>query len=232
MKKYPDEKNHSISGKMNDSKKTVIFKSCIQTARTVIKHLALYTLPLVILLRPERRKMLLLLWVVLFQIVYILFAEFCKARKNKVTKITQEQSSPPPPQKEESTTLALDPSLIAAITSKLEQNESYLNPEITIKLLSKELKVSTNELSSYFNHHLHMTFKSYINKKRVEYSIQLVENNFDKYTIDYIAKESGFQNRTTYYRAFKKLKQVSPTVYYEIHHQQTSQAIDPEDTAT
>lgn len=202
---------------MKEKRKNVFQKSCIHTVKTLLKHLALYTLPLVVIIRPENKKLVLLLWVLLFQIVYVILAEFFRVRKLTQIKPTEVCYTPPSSKEATIPSITLEKALIERIQARLATSDSFLNPEITIKQLSKELKVSTAELSHYFNHHLHMTFKSYINSRRVEYSIKLVQNNFDKYTIDYIAKESGFQNRTTYYRAFKKLKGVSPTVYYDMH---------------
>ena len=59
-----------------------------------------------------------------------------------------------------------------------------------------------------------MNFKSYINEYRVDEAKRLLDE--DKYlvrTIDAIAGETGFTNRSSFYRVFKRSQGISPSDY-------------------
>ena len=56
----------------------------------------------------------------------------------------------------------------------------------------------------------------YINKLRVEYSVQLIREH-PEWTIDAIAEESGYGRRATYYGNFKKVFGITPAQYRREH---------------
>lgn len=212
MKNFPPKKQSLF---VTNSNSNVAIQLCVQSIRTFIKHIMLYALPLIVLIRPDRRKIALLIWLFAFQLLYVIIGEF--SRHKKEYKDTQKHTKTPDNtdgKTEDTPVIRIDPQRMEIIAQKLEENNSHLVPDLTIKKLGTTIKVPTDELSIYFNHYLNTPFKTYINQKRIDHSITLVESKIDTYTVDYIAQSSGFQNRTTYYRAFKRVKGVSPTEYY------------------
>lgn len=211
---------HYLSKTNTYYRQSLLLLSCRKTIRAVIRHIALYMLPLIIVIKPDRKKLILLVWIAAFQLIYVVLAELIRIKKrNKSPRPETTICHSPKNNKADITipTINLDISRMKEISQRLADTDFYLIPDLTINKLSSKIKIPSNELSIYFNQYLQTPFKSYLNTKRIDHSIQLVEKNFNRYTVDYIAQESGFQNRTTYYRAFKKIKGMAPSEYYELH---------------
>lgn len=100
------------------------------------------------------------------------------------------------------------------LPSLIVQNQLFLDPTLSINDISDKLNVSRSYVSKYFNQKLELSFVTYINQLRIEHAIMLMKKQIQHHTIDFIAQESGFTNRTTFYRAFKRVKKMSPTEFY------------------
>ena len=111
------------------------------------------------------------------------------------------------------------------IISKVEQlmlaRKPYLDKGYTIHDLGKEIHVPVYQLSPIINQHYKANFSSWINKYRVEYFLSLYDQMGKKeMTLDALAMESGFYNRTTFINAFKKEKNDTPGNYLRRKHLQ------------
>lgn len=91
-------------------------------------------------------------------------------------------------------------------------NYYYLNKEATIEHFCKmnniEEKDSFNEqIIKIYN----LSFSNLINKKRIEYFVEIAKNsNYANFSIEALAKESGFNSRTALYKPFKKFHGGTP----------------------
>ncbi|MBQ8158690.1 MAG: helix-turn-helix transcriptional regulator [Prevotella sp.] len=103
--------------------------------------------------------------------------------------------------------------LASALTRLMEEERSYLNPDITVSELA--LKIGTNRtyLSEYFSTDLGMTFYDYINRLRIKHSVLPMMKSGDNYSLDYIAKQSGFKSISTFRRSFLKFTGKLPSEY-------------------
>ena len=80
--------------------------------------------------------------------------------------------------------------------------------------MAKELKVLPNQLSMVINSKLNCSFPEFVNSLRVKTAIELLDKaNKHNMTIEAIAYESGFNNRTSFYNAFKKETGKLPSEY-------------------
>jgi len=104
--------------------------------------------------------------------------------------------------------------VLDSIEESFAQNELYTNPDLTISSLSSSLKIPVKKISLSINKLLNKKFYDYINDKRIEKSIILLEHR-SHYTIEAVAKESGFNSRSAFYRAFKKNTGKTPIDYME-----------------
>jgi AraC-like DNA-binding protein len=94
---------------------------------------------------------------------------------------------------------------------------SFLQVSFSIRDLSLELNIPQHHLSYVLNRIYHMRFNDYINKLRILYLKKHV--SFEKMqttTLEGLALEAGFGNRTTFIRAVKKLTGVNPSTYFNM----------------
>jgi AraC-like DNA-binding protein len=88
---------------------------------------------------------------------------------------------------------------------KLEQQQIYRNPNITLGLLSESIGACSHTVSATINNKFGMNFFDLINSYRIrDIEERLKSFNPDKDKIEAIAYEYGFSSKTAFYRAFKK----------------------------
>jgi AraC-like DNA-binding protein len=94
------------------------------------------------------------------------------------------------------------------------EEKLYLNPLLSLNYTADKLNISANYLSQIVNNHSNYSFTDYINQQRIGLAKQLLlDPEFDKYTILSIALETGFNSKSSFYNAFKKVTQLTPTQY-------------------
>lgn len=114
----------------------------------------------------------------------------------------------------------IDKDLIEKFTlglKKLEQKESYLDPNFKLAFVAKKLNTNTAYLSHYFNQVMQKTFSEYTQELRTHYVLQKLKDApyFRKYTLQAIAEEVGYKDANTFVRVFKKQTGISPNYYIE-----------------
>lgn len=91
----------------------------------------------------------------------------------------------------------------------------FLQPRFGRDELLSMTGIYKNDLSSLLKHYAGMpNLNSYLNRLRVEYSVKLIKEKRN-YSIEAIAKEAGFNSRSTFYRAFYKQYGMTPTEYID-----------------
>lgn len=96
----------------------------------------------------------------------------------------------------------------------VESNARFLDPIISLETLANELKMSTSSLSQMINNHSGYNFSDYINFLRVEQAKSLLNNDgYSQYTIFSIGLECGFNSKSTFYSAFKKFTNTTPSEF-------------------
>jgi len=99
------------------------------------------------------------------------------------------------------------------ISLQLNQNQLFLNQNLTLEILSDELNLSIRILSEVINRHFSCSFYELINMYRVEYCKTLLLQNNNLLTIEAIGQNAGFNSRATFYSNFKKLTGSTPSSY-------------------
>lgn len=113
---------------------------------------------------------------------------------------------------------SIDEDLIEKITiglKKLEQKETFLDPNFKLAFVAKKLNTNTAYLSQYFNQEMQKTFSEYTQELRIHYVLQKLKDSdyFRKYTLQAIAEEVGYKDANTLVRVFKKQTGLSPNYY-------------------
>lgn len=114
----------------------------------------------------------------------------------------------------------IDEELVEKIASglkKLEQKETFLDPNFKLAFVAKKLNTNTAYLSQYFNQVMQKTFSEYTQELRIHYVLQKLKEApyFRKYTLQAIAEEVGYKDANTLVRVFKKQTGISPNYYIE-----------------
>ncbi len=94
------------------------------------------------------------------------------------------------------------------------QYKSYLNPNLSLKILSENLNLSEGYISQLINKKSDKNFSDYINSLRVDDARKmLVNSEYNNYTILAIGLESGFNSKSSFYTAFRKITGMTPAEY-------------------
>ena len=95
---------------------------------------------------------------------------------------------------------------------ELELNAHYTSSDLSLSKLAALINIPAYKISIALNKKMDMTFYDLINSKRIEASLSLLRDN-ENLTIEAITAEVGFKSKSTFYRAFKKYKGITPTDY-------------------
>ena len=96
----------------------------------------------------------------------------------------------------------------------MEENEPYLESNLSMYDLAKQLNVSARELSICINHTLDKHFFDFINEYRIKKAMELIRNSSDdKLTILEVLYEVGFNSKSSFNTAFKKHTGITPTEF-------------------
>lgn len=96
----------------------------------------------------------------------------------------------------------------------LKNEKPYLIPDITIKEMAEKMDTNTHYLSENINRNFGNSFTGLINEYRVKEACKLMlEENMDNVTIESIAYDAGFNSKSAFHVAFKKITGVTPSFY-------------------
>ncbi|WP_176723354.1 helix-turn-helix domain-containing protein [Roseivirga misakiensis] len=109
--------------------------------------------------------------------------------------------------------------LINEILRKLEvfeERDQFLENH-TLPSLAKELNTNSTYLSKVINTYKSTNFSNYLNELRIKYSIKRLheDRRFRMYTIEAIAKESGYNTAQSFSKAFQKKTRLKPSYFIQ-----------------
>lgn len=104
----------------------------------------------------------------------------------------------------------------------MEKEAYYLNPDISLPELAEKLHTNTSILSYIINKGFEKNFNDFINEYRIRACVQKMnDSSFSHYSLLGIAFSCGFNSKTTFNRAFKKVMDKTPKDYlFELKNQQ------------
>ncbi len=105
-----------------------------------------------------------------------------------------------------------------AIQSKiegfLETEEGYLNPDLKIAQLAKAVDIPSHHISQVLSEKMQTNFYELVNQYRVKKAKELLQSElFKKLSVQAIGQECGFSSKTSFYRAFKKITDMTPAEF-------------------
>ncbi|PWL39472.1 hypothetical protein DKG77_01140 [Flagellimonas aquimarina] len=90
-------------------------------------------------------------------------------------------------------------------------NSLFLNPNLTINDLASVLQIPSHVISYRINRGHKKSFFTYINEYRVEHSKSLLSKTNVKMLA--VALDSGFSNKTSFHRTFKRIEGITPETF-------------------
>lgn len=132
----------------------------------------------------------------LFKVVPEEKEDFNESREGNEQKEKYKNSNLSEEQKEE---------YIEHIYSFMQTERPFLNAELTVQDLSKQLNISRHHLTEILNNDIGKNFFTFVNEYRVEeVKRRLLDERFEHLTIVAIAFESGFNSKSTFNSIFKQ----------------------------
>lgn len=92
-------------------------------------------------------------------------------------------------------------------------NNNYMKPDFGLYMIAEKFDLSEGYVSHFFKDYIGDNFQSYLEKRRMDRACKLlIETN---YTVKKIAGKAGYNSSSTFSRAFKRNKGISPSIYRE-----------------
>jgi len=98
----------------------------------------------------------------------------------------------------------------------MRSEKLYLNQDLRLNDIAQTLRISRNHASQLINENYNLSFFDYINRHRIEEAKSMLLNSNDtQLNVSQIAYNSGFNSRASFYKAFKKFTNVTPSMYID-----------------
>ncbi len=96
----------------------------------------------------------------------------------------------------------------------MAEEKPFLNPSLSLNGLAEMVQMKPRELSQIINEKTGSSFYDFINRLRVQYAQKLMQESTDsKMTILEILYQSGFNSKSSFNTAFKKVTSSTPSEY-------------------
>jgi AraC-like DNA-binding protein len=99
------------------------------------------------------------------------------------------------------------------LLSYFETDKPYLNPELSMTLLSEKLNIQKHHLTETLNSNMGKNFFHFVNEYRVEEVKKQLSNPKNPYSIEAIGYECGFNSKSTFFSVFKSMTGHTPMEY-------------------
>ncbi len=113
--------------------------------------------------------------------------------------------------------------LLDRLNDLMNDEKYYRDFDISIKSTAEALGITPHQLSMYLNKKLHVDFRNYINKYRVEEAKQLLIEKFDHNVLT-IGFHVGFGSKTSFNVTFKEITGKTPSEFRDDHLNKSAQA--------
>jgi len=102
--------------------------------------------------------------------------------------------------------------LLTALNQVMDEHQLYLNPNLSLAQLAKKVGNLQTTVSQVINERLNKSFNHYVNEYRIQHAKHLLVNE-SHLNMDLIAERSGFNSKSTFFAAFKKISKQTPASY-------------------
>jgi len=132
------------------------------------------------------------------------------AKSGIVKKVASASMVPPSENKEQD---ASDQIAIEKLSKAMLEQKLFLDPELTIEQLAEHTNLSTRKISNTINRNFNQNFYDYINYYRIEQAKDILTKAGPNASMLEVMTDAGFNSKSTFYRAFKKQLNLTPTQF-------------------
>lgn len=98
----------------------------------------------------------------------------------------------------------------------MEAHSPWKDQDLKLGRLAENLNMQRHHLTQVLNVRKKKNFNYYINEMRVNHVCKLMQNKKEGVSVEDVGYMSGFNSKSTYYRWFREIKQMTPAQYYEL----------------
>ena len=102
--------------------------------------------------------------------------------------------------------------LIDKLKTLISEEELFKDADLKIAEVAGRLKIMPHKASQLINDNMGKSFAVFINEHRIEESKRLIRTN-QNITLEAIGYDCGFNSKSTFYTAFKKVTGTTPAKY-------------------
>lgn len=99
------------------------------------------------------------------------------------------------------------------IITYFEKEKAYLNPDLSMNVLSESLKIPKYQMTEVLNIEIGKSFFQFVNYYRVEAVKTMLADPQNKYSIEAIGYDCGFSSKSSFYTVFKTMTGETPVSY-------------------
>jgi len=108
--------------------------------------------------------------------------------------------------------------LKSSVHRAMKEKKSFKDPHLTLTEFAEIVNIKPHLLSKVINECYRQNFRDFVNKYRVEEFIELArQDNNRRFTFLALANEVGFNSKSTFNAAFKKVTQRSPRDFLKMN---------------
>jgi AraC-like DNA-binding protein len=100
------------------------------------------------------------------------------------------------------------------LVTAFSEERVFARNDLNLSMLANKIGEKNHHLSQTLSEEMQEGFYSYVNRHRVEYAKELLlQPDYQHYTIEAIGEEAGFNNRVSFYKAFRQITSTTPSAY-------------------
>lgn len=106
--------------------------------------------------------------------------------------------------------------LLSQLIRLVEEEKKFTDPDLKLAVMAAQLHITPHRLSMLINNKFGKSFSDFINQYRVqEFIARLNDTRYDHYTLHGLALEVGFNSKSAFNAAFKKITGKTPSDFKE-----------------
>lgn len=124
-------------------------------------------------------------------------------------RLTPAPAEPSPPRE------AVSPELISALIEKVEIQQLYRDPDLSLSRLARRLGVPARQVSEVINRHFDCSVSHYVNGHRIRHAAHLLETT--DLPVALVMEQAGFQTKSNFNREFQRVLGTTPSQWRADH---------------